>query len=483
MIISKYLYLFGILFILSTSLLVSGQSSSEPLGTTTGEAQGSSGEAQGSSGELFESYAAPRVIFTQSDSPLGKILTDISRRTVYYFPQEKPFQPSICYDTCAQIWPPVYGVPEVAQGVDLAGTLGYSIRNDGTIQSTYEGYPLYYFVDDKIPGQVKGEGLENTSYVFHEVGLTFRSTNLGIVLVDDSGMTLYYGSRGNFNSDLFTPVLGIPQGANGVVLPGTMGYRRMDNGQLQVMYNGWPLYRYKGDLAPGQTNGNNVYGFFALKQVQVDTRMVNTGNTQVTLLPCGGAQTCSLSNTCDNGTSYTQNGKQLTKYNCVIVNNGPIPVYHMNGTLANFQNLLSINGLATKDGVHFDFYPDRSNSPLLTGYGHPWNYVVSGGKATSILVDARGMTLYTFKNDRPNQASTCTSPQCSSLWPPFLGMPSVVNHQQLNGNLGSQIRLDGQLQATWNGMPLYFYTPDTKPGDAKGDGVGGVWDVVKAMKI
>jgi len=44
--------------------------------------------------------------------------------------------------------------------------------------------------------------------------------------------------------------------------------------------------------------------------------------------------------------------------------------------------------------------------------------------------------------------------------------------------LGTTQRKDGKLQATYNGMPLYYYVKDIKAGDTKGQGVGGVWFLV-----
>jgi len=35
------------------------------------------------------------------------------------------------------------------------------------------------------------------------------------------------------------------------------------------------------------------------------------------------------------------------------------------------------------------------------------------------------------------------------------------------------------MQVTYNGIPLYYYSKDTKPGDTTGEGVGGIWHVVK----
>ena len=46
--------------------------------------------------------------------------------------------------------------------------------------------------------------------------------------------------------------------------------------------------------------------------------------------------------------------------------------------------------------------------------------------------------------------------------------------------LGITTRKDGSVQVTYNGWPLYYYDKDKAPGDATGQGVGGVWYVVSA---
>jgi predicted lipoprotein with Yx(FWY)xxD motif len=46
-------------------------------------------------------------------------------------------------------------------------------------------------------------------------------------------------------------------------------------------------------------------------------------------------------------------------------------------------------------------------------------------------------------------------------------------------NITVIIRTDGTKQFAWNSMPLYYYSKDAKAGDLTGDGVGGVWHLVK----
>lgn len=84
-----------------------------------------------------------------------------------------------------------------------------------------------------------------------------------------------------------------------------------------------------------------------------------------------------------------------------------------------------------------------------------------------------GMTLYTFRNDAQN-ASNCYD-DCAAAWPPFTASASA----KADGALGIIKRKDGSLQWAMNGKPLYFWAGDSARGEATGNGVGGVWDVVR----
>src|SRR6266545_3262777 len=92
-------------------------------------------------------------------SKLGKILVDGSGRTLYLFEKDKGTTSS-CYGACAGAWPP-YTTPAAPQagGGATASLLGTTTRTDGTTQVTYKDHPLYYFVGDKQPGEVTGEGV------------------------------------------------------------------------------------------------------------------------------------------------------------------------------------------------------------------------------------------------------------------------------------------------------------------------------------
>ena len=88
----------------------------------------------------------------------GKALVGRDGRTLYLFQADKNGA-SACTGACAAAWPPdvVTGQPQAGSGVSQA-LLGTITRPDGTMQLTYNGHPLYYFVGDTGAGTAHGEG-------------------------------------------------------------------------------------------------------------------------------------------------------------------------------------------------------------------------------------------------------------------------------------------------------------------------------------
>ena len=98
----------------------------------------------------------------------------------------------------------------------------------------------------------------------------------------------------------------------------------------------------------------------------------------------------------------------------------------------------------------------------------------------SYLTDADGLALYIFAKDTAHSgASTCYG-DCAAAWPPFT--VDAVIETTIGGEFGTLIRDDGSLQATYNGLPLYYWAGDRNLGDTLGHGVGNVWFVATAEK-
>ena len=95
--------------------------------------------------------------------------------------------------------------------------------------------------------------------------------------------------------------------------------------------------------------------------------------------------------------------------------------------------------------------------------------------ADGILVNATGMTLYIFDKDPANGGKSVCNGQCAALWP---ALPAASDATPA-GAYSIITRDDGAKQWAYKGRPLYLWVKDQNPGDKTGDGVLGVWHVVK----
>lgn len=92
-----------------------------------------------------------------------------------------------------------------------------------------------------------------------------------------------------------------------------------------------------------------------------------------------------------------------------------------------------------------------------------------------VLTGPKGMTLYTFANDKEPGKTACNGP-CAENWPPFKPEP---NAPAPKAPLSIITRDDGAKQYAYKGKPLYYWKNDKKAGDATGHGVNNVWAVAK----
>jgi predicted lipoprotein with Yx(FWY)xxD motif len=110
--------------------------------------------------------------------------------------------------------------------------------------------------------------------------------------------------------------------------------------------------------------------------------------------------------------------------------------------------------------------------------------LVALGKTTlgTVLVDARGRTLYLFDKDTRGR-STCYG-ACAAYWPALFspGKPRAGKGVRAS-LLGLTTRSDGRRQVTYAGHPLYTFVGDKRAGDTSGEGLtdfGASWDAVAA---
>jgi predicted lipoprotein with Yx(FWY)xxD motif len=223
-----------------------------------------------------------------SDAGLGSILTDSAGRTLYFFSLDADGQ-SACTGDCLAAWP-VFYTSRVNAGAGLDSTdFGSITRPDGAKQTTYKGWPLYYFASDSKAGDIKGEAINNIWFVAKpdytvmlangqlvgNDGVSYDSTyqpGTGKVqyLTDDRGVTLYIFSPDHLNTNTYTlpdfsndAVWPIYQAGTPVVAPSILDKGQFGSidvfGKTQLLFRGWPLYHFGADGGlRGSTKGVSV---------------------------------------------------------------------------------------------------------------------------------------------------------------------------------------------------------------------------------
>jgi predicted lipoprotein with Yx(FWY)xxD motif len=150
-----------------------------------------------------------------NNATFGNILADGQGNTLYYFTRDVTGT-SACSGNCSAVWPTFYSA-DLTVGEDLkAEDFANITRADGSLQTTYRGWPLYYHaplvngqnVREK-PGETLGDQVANKTWFVVKPNYTVmiattsvldKSTNQTATqnfLVDPQGRTLYIFERDN----------------------------------------------------------------------------------------------------------------------------------------------------------------------------------------------------------------------------------------------------------------------------------------------
>ena len=136
----------------------SSSSTTSPASTGAAGSAASSTAAAASTTASATPAAVKGTAVSTASGPDGIHVTGAGGRPLYLWVADKNGKSS-CYGQCAKFWPPLTttGKP-VASGSVKASLLGTVKRSDGTTEVTYNGQPLYYFLEDKTTGSFKGQG-------------------------------------------------------------------------------------------------------------------------------------------------------------------------------------------------------------------------------------------------------------------------------------------------------------------------------------
>jgi predicted lipoprotein with Yx(FWY)xxD motif len=110
---------------------------------------------------------------------VGNVLVD-SKGEALYSPMQEAGGKVLCTGSCTSIWLPLTtsGSAKPTGTSDVSAKLGTLERPDGAVQVTYQGKPLYTFVEDTSPGTVTGNGFQDK---FDGQEFTWRVASVGAV--------------------------------------------------------------------------------------------------------------------------------------------------------------------------------------------------------------------------------------------------------------------------------------------------------------
>ena len=102
----------------------------------------------------------------QEKEGIGKYLTDTEGKALYWFKKDSSGN-SACAGPCLEKWPLYYRETIAAPKEIEAADFGTITREEGKKQTTFRGYPLYYWINDKQPGDTTGQSVNNVWFVIN----------------------------------------------------------------------------------------------------------------------------------------------------------------------------------------------------------------------------------------------------------------------------------------------------------------------------
>jgi predicted lipoprotein with Yx(FWY)xxD motif len=211
-------------------------------------------------------------------SPYGTILADYQGRTLYTFAGDVPGSgTSTCTGDCAVLWPAISADTTKVTAPLEVKDFGSITRADGSPQTTYLGWPLYYYQADSNRGDINGENFHNVWFVVRPGQLIHvaHTAALGLFLTDGSGKTLYYhtsDTAGTSDCNSTCMALWPAFSADPVSAPSFLATANFTavtrtDGIPQTAYGGRPLYTFAGDAGPGDVNGQAMGGVWFVANV------------------------------------------------------------------------------------------------------------------------------------------------------------------------------------------------------------------------
>ena len=109
--------------------------------------------------------SAKAIIASAEKAKVGRVVVDAQGRTLYRFTAEAQGRP-VCNGACVSTWPPA----TIVKAAGLPAHVATVKRDDGALQLTYDGHPLYRYAGDSSTADANGEGVGGQWFVLKAGG-------------------------------------------------------------------------------------------------------------------------------------------------------------------------------------------------------------------------------------------------------------------------------------------------------------------------
>lgn len=374
----------------------------------------------------LQSKAGNAVTVDSSDGDAFDVsFEDLNGYSLYIFDNDVVGESSCNSTICMAIWPPFIADDNAVP----VAPLSVITRDDGLNQWVLRNKPLYLFSGDSAAGDTNGEGVG---------GVWHLAVNQPIQLNDLSVSE----SEGVY----FT--------AHGEVLvsgPEVEGSTEVFVANLEDRTS-YSLYTFDVDTSEVSNCNGACLGFWpALLAEDGETALAPYSIFDRQIDESGGT-----------ARQWAFHGKPLYFFI------GDVVAGDTNGTAVSNWRLARPEPWKTSASIL---------GTVLSGSGRALVASVDDGAETTAVESKNGFSLYTFDNDSVG-VSNC-SESCLDTWPALMasdGGDAIAPYSLIERNAGG-------LQWAFNGLPLYFFSGDSAPGDLNGDETGSVWHLARSVPL
>ncbi|MFD2166869.1 fasciclin domain-containing protein [Thalassotalea euphylliae] len=112
---------------------------------------------------------------------VGGMGSTMAGMSLYVFDTDLGTSGSACNDTCATNWPPLLVTDGSVTAIPGVSTV---MRDDGTMQATYLGRPLYFFAGDEAAGDTNGQGVGDVWFLAEQSQTSLQVQGSNVVTKD-----------------------------------------------------------------------------------------------------------------------------------------------------------------------------------------------------------------------------------------------------------------------------------------------------------